>query len=274
MTAFGLNSWTTGDAVDATTDIRVAGEAGYQFVELRDRKIEQHLSRGQSLDSLREQARASGIGILSVNTLDDCTLHQGAKNAVLIERCRRLCEWAAALGAPYVIVGPSYKQEPALDAATVQARTVEALSAYARVAAKHGVAIGFEYHGYARCSISNLGEALDVLDQIDAPNLGIIIDAFHFYVGNSHLDDLARLGKQRLAIVHLADVDHSDRSKLGKPNRVLPGDGVLPIQDIVNGVKRLGYDGAYSLELFREEYWAMDPVIIARKGLASMRRFA
>jgi 2-keto-myo-inositol isomerase len=273
MTAFGLNSWTTGDRVDAATDIRVAGEAGYQFVELRDSKIEQHQARGDSLASLREQARASGIGVLSVNTLDDCTLHQGAKQAALIERCHRLCEWAAALGAPYVIVGPSYQPEPALDAATVRARTVEALEAYGRVAADHGVMVAFEYHGYARCSINNLGDALDVLDQIDAPNIGMVVDAFHFFVGGSLISDLARLGKRRLAIVHLADVDHADRGKLGKPNRVLPGDGVLPIRDIVGEVKRVGYEGAYSLELFREEFWAMDPMVIARKGLASMRKF-
>jgi sugar phosphate isomerase/epimerase len=71
----------------------------------------------------------------------------------------------------------------------------------------------------------------------------------------------------------LADVDHGDRARLGKPNRVLPGDGVLPLKELVATIKRLGYRGAYSLELFREEYWAMDPMIVAAKGIESMRRF-
>ncbi len=273
MPDFGLNSWTTGDAVDAATDIRVASAAGYQFVELRDWKIEQYLAQGNRLASLRERGRQSGIGFLSVNTLDDSTLHQGAKRQALIERCHRLCEWAQGLAAPYVIVGPSYQSEPAIDTATVHARTVEALRDYAHVAADHGVAIAFEYHGYSRCSINNLSQAIDILAEVDTPSLGLVIDAFHFYVGASRLEDLARLDKRRLAIVHLADVDHADRSKLGKPNRVLPGDGVLPVKELVDAVKRLGYLGAYSLELFREEYWAMDPMIVARNGLASMQRF-
>jgi 2-keto-myo-inositol isomerase len=273
MPGFGLNSWTTGDSVDAASDIRVASAAGYQFVELRDRKIERHLAQGHSLKSLREQSRESGIGVLSVNTLDDCTLHAGVKREALIDRCHRLCEWAEDLGAPYVIVGPSYQPEPALDAATVKARTVDALGEYARLAADHGVTIAFEYHGYARCSINTLGQALGVLAELDMDHLGLVIDAFHFYVGGSRLEDLAGLDKRWLAIVHLADVDHADRGKLGKANRVLPGDGVLPVKDIVDAVKRLGYRGAYSLELFREEYWAMDPMIVARKGLASMQRF-
>ena len=100
MLGFGLNSWTTGDAVDAATDIRVASAAGYQFVELTDWKIEQYLAQGNKLASLRERGRQSGIGFLSVNTLDDSTLHQGAKRQVLIERCHRLCEWAQGLAAP------------------------------------------------------------------------------------------------------------------------------------------------------------------------------
>jgi 2-keto-myo-inositol isomerase len=273
MPGFGLNSWTTGDAADAATDIRVATAAGYQFVELRDWKIERYLAQGDRLASLREQGRQSGIGILSVNTLDDSTLYHGAKRQALIERCHRLCEWAADLAAPYVIVGPSYQSEPAIDAATVRTRSTEALRDYTEIAADHGVAIAFEYHGYSRCSINNLSQALDVLAEVDTPHLGLVIDAFHFYVGASRLEDLARLDKRRLAIVHLADVDHADRSKLAKPNRVLPGDGVLPVKDLVDAVKRLGYPGVYSLELFREEYWAMDPMIVACKGLAAMRRF-
>src|SRR5260370_37227819 len=126
MPEFGLNSWTTGDAVDAATDVRVAAAAGYRFLELRDWKIEQFLAQGGRLEALGERALQSGVGFLSVNTLDDCTLHNGAKQAALVEPCHRLCGWARDLGAPSVIVGPSYQPEPAIEAATAHARTVDA----------------------------------------------------------------------------------------------------------------------------------------------------
>lgn len=273
MPDFGLNSWTTGDLVDAATDVRVASATGYRFVELRDAKIERYLAQGGELEALRERAREAGISILSVNTLDDCTLHDGAQQAALAERCRQLCAWARDLAAPNVIVGPSYQPEPAIDAATVQARTVYALRSYAEIAAQQGVAIAFEFQGYARCSINNVNAAMAVLEELDAVNVSLLIDAFHFYVGGSRFEELALLDPRRLAIVHLADVDHGDRARLGKPNRVLPGDGVLPLKELVATIKRLGYRGAYSLELFREEYWAMDPMIVAAKGIESMRRF-
>ena len=40
MNGFGLNSWTTGDGADVLTDLRVCAQAGYQFIEWRDHKIE------------------------------------------------------------------------------------------------------------------------------------------------------------------------------------------------------------------------------------------
>jgi len=53
----------------------------------------------------------------------------------------------------------------------------------------------------------------------------------------------------------------------------MPGDGVLPLRDFMDAVRRPGFDGPYSLELFRDEYWAMDPLSVARRGIESMGRF-
>src|SRR5260370_387485 len=122
MPGFGLNSWTTGDAVDAATDIRVAGAAGYQFVELRDWKLEQHLAKGGTVATLKSRADAAGLGILSVNTLDDATLPVSEQQEARRARCRQLCAWAAELGSPYVIVGPSYQPEQTIPAETVHRR--------------------------------------------------------------------------------------------------------------------------------------------------------
>ena len=111
------------------------------------------------------------------------------------------------------------------------------------------------------------------LDQLDDVRVGLIVDAFHLYVGGSAFEDLERLDPARLFIIHLADVDGADLAQLGKSNRVLPGDGVLPLSRFVSAISTSGYRGPYSLELFRPEYWAMDPVVVATRGLESMRRF-
>lgn len=271
MAEFGLNSWTTGDRSDVETDIRVAAAAGYQFVELRDAKIERYLRQGDTIENLKRKADAAGIRVLSVNTLDDATLQVGAELDALEKRCATYCGWAGALGCPNVIVAPSYLGEGIMAADDVRERTVEALRRYAAVAAGFEVTIGFEFHGYARCSINNLATASAALEALGDRRVGLVVDAFHFYVGGSSLEELGRSDGSRILIVHLADVDHADRATLGKANRVLPGEGVLPLRALVEQVRRAGYRGPFSLELFREEFWAMDPSVVARRGIEAMR---
>jgi 2-keto-myo-inositol isomerase len=273
MRGFGLNSWTTGDRVSLRDDLRAAAAAGYRFVEMRDAKIEKHLADGGSLEELRALAEEASMRILSVNTLEDATYAQGVRFEEMIVRCRRLALWAEALDCPYLIVGPSYPPQSGEVLSRVHERAVAALAGCAAVAAEHGRRIAFEFHGYARCTINRLDQASAILDDLGDASVGLVIDAFHFYVGGSRLEDLAALDPARLLIVHLADVEHGDRSRLGKPNRVMPGDGVLPLRDFVDAVRRTGFDGPYSLELFRDEYWAMDPLAVARRGIESMGRF-
>jgi 2-keto-myo-inositol isomerase len=273
MKGFGLNSWTTGDRADVLTDLRVSAEAGYQFVEWRDHKIEQYLAAGGNLESLRGLVAKAGLQVLSVNTLDGSTYTEGAAQEELLARCRTLCGWAQALGSPYVIVGPSYLPAGSASPRAIHDHAVDSLSQYSEAAAEYGVRIVFEFHGYAHCSINNLAAAMAILEDVDDARLGLVVDAFHFYVGESRLDDLEGLHPSRLCIVHLADVDDADRKTLGKPNRVFPGEGVLPLGPLIESLKRTGYEGPYSLELFRPDYWAMDPLLVARRGLESMKRF-
>ncbi len=268
-----LNSWTTGDAVDARTDIRVAADAGYRFVELRDAKIEQFLASGGDLDTLRRDATQRGIGILDVNTLDDATLVTGSELDARVTRCSVLSRWARALGAPFVIAGPSYLPEGGLPRDLIRRRSVEALTRHVAAAAEHDVRIGFEFHGYARCSINTVADAMAVIEEVGDPRLGLVIDAFHFYVGGSTLADIERIDPARLFAIHLADVDHGDRTTLGKANRVLPGDGVLPLPTFVKAVRKTGYVGPFGLELFNQKLWDMAPQTIAQRGIDSMRRY-
>src|SRR5258705_4738158 len=100
MPDFGLNSWPTGDKSSALSDIRAATAAGYRHVELRDGKLEQHLAAGGSIAELRDRAAEGGLTVLSVNTLDDSTLHEGERLEAPVARCPQRAPWAARLVRP------------------------------------------------------------------------------------------------------------------------------------------------------------------------------
>jgi 2-keto-myo-inositol isomerase len=43
----------------------------------------------------------------------------------------------------------------------------------------------------------------------------------------------------------------------------LPGEGVIPLDDILAALQETGFDGLCSIELFRPEYWERDPAELA-----------
>jgi 2-keto-myo-inositol isomerase len=46
----------------------------------------------------------------------------------------------------------------------------------------------------------------------------------------------------------------------------LPGLGAIPLDDICQRLRALGYDGDCSVELFRPEYWEWDPRELAAQA--------
>jgi 2-keto-myo-inositol isomerase len=272
MPTFGLNGATTGEHVDLATDIRVAGQAGYHTVELRDTKIERYLAGGGTMTSLRDLLREARLQVLSLNALEDSTLAAGAALETVLARTRTFCEWARALDCPYVISVPSFLPPGGLPEPEVRARTVAALRQMAAVAAPFGVKVGFEFLGFPTCSVNTLAAARHIVDEVGDPGVGVVIDVFHFYAGGSRLDDLDGLTADRLFIVHLDDAEPGEPSTLGDADRLWPGDGVIPLKPMLQRIERLGYRHPYSLELFRPEYWAMDPAAVARVGIEKMQR--
>lgn len=274
MKRFGLNGATTGEHVDIETDIRVAGEAGYQAVELRDTKIERYLGSGGTLPALRGRLRDAGVEALSINALEDSTLRTGARLEEILTRCRVFCEWARALDAPYVVAVPSFLAtgEAGFEGPTeagIRAQTAAALAAMAGVARAFGVKVGFEFLGFRTCSVNTLRAARDILDEVGDPIVGLVVDAFHFYAGGSRLEDL---DGSRIFVVHVDDAEPGDPARLGDSQRLLPGEGVIPLKPMIARLEAAGYRGTYSLELFRPEYWAWPPAEIARRGYDSMVR--
>ena len=56
-------------------------------------------------------------------------------------------------------------------------------------------------------------------------------------------------------------------------DRVMPGDGVGPLQRMEELVRASGYRGFISLELFNPSIWERDADDVAREGIEKMRRF-
>lgn len=270
MRRFGLNEATTGPA-DLLTDLWAAAEAGYQGLEFRDTKLQQYLESGGSIYALRKELADAGVEAISINAIERSTLAGGTERADVLRRCRTLCEWAAGLDCPYVIAVPSFRSE-ARPGTDIRTATISSLSDMGEIGYRHEVRIGFEFLGFRDCSVSTLRLARDIVETLKHPSVGLVIDAFHFYAGGSTWGMLEGLDPERLFVVHLDDAEDQPLGRLTDAHRVLPGDGVIPLRDLVRRLDTLGYQGPYSIELFRPEYYEWDPVELAKEALRRMER--
>jgi len=268
MRRFGLNGATTGPA-DLRTDIRAAREAGYEVIEIRDTKLRDYLKAGGTLEGLRQELQEAGLEAYTLNALEHATHATGAALLALLDRVKTFCEWAAQLGCPYVVAVPSFASE-VRDPRRMRETAVDALRAIAETARPYRVKIGFEFLGFPDCAVNTLGLAREIVDAAGDPGIGLVIDAFHFFVGGSFWGMLEGLDPQRLFIVHLDDAEDRPPETLTDAHRLLPGDGVIPLRELVRQIELLGYVGPWSIELFRPEYYAWDPVHLARVARQKM----
>jgi 2-keto-myo-inositol isomerase len=257
---FGLNGATTGSA-GLLADLKAAREAGYDALEIRDTKLKAYLEAGGSIPAFRERLTEAKIEAASLNALENSTLRTEVGRKVVLERCRILSESAAGLACPYVVAVPG----PHRGAGEAQIRegTREALRGMVEVAKPYNVRIAFEFLGAADCSVRTLGMAREIVEAMGDPAVGLVIDAFHFYVGGSTWEMIEGLDPARLFIVHLDDAEDRPRDQLTDAHRLLPGDGVIPLRELIRRLDTIGYQGVYSIELFRPEYWTWDPVRLA-----------
>lgn len=265
-----LNGATTMRA-DLETDIRAAAAAGFELVELRSNKLYDYL-QANSVEDLRELLRETGVGVLSINTLEHITWRSGEDHAAILEECEKLCEISAAIGCPYVLSVPgALRQGPKTDDETIE-ESVRVLNLLADIAEPHGVKIGFEFLGEGGNSVTTLDLGSRIVDAVGRQSVGNVIDTYHFYAGDSSWEALENLDPAKLFIFHINDAEDLPKDQLNDSKRLYPGLGILPIERMKETLDKIGYDGPASVEIFRPEYWAEDPFEVAAKALEAAKR--
>jgi 2-keto-myo-inositol isomerase len=100
----------------------------------------------------------------------------------------------------------------------------------------------------------------------------MVIDTCHFFAGGSTLDSIKTIDARKLAVFHINDVEAMPKEKITDANRLFPGDGVIPLKEIIAAVRAIGYDGVASVEIFRPEYWAREPGAVAKEAMEKSKR--
>lgn len=169
---------------------------------------------------------------------------------------QKAIEYAVALDIEVLIACPDFQparlsREQALEIHGKELRSLAAL------AAENNLRLAVEPIG-GHTLVPGPTEALDLIRRAGNPeNVGVVMDTFHYFRSQVTPAELEALPIEKLYIVHVNDCQDLPFNELQDKHRVYPTLGVIPLHAQLSIIKAKGYDGDYSVEIFRPEYWAL-----------------
>ena len=84
--------------------------------------------------------------------------------------------------------------------------------------------------------------------------------------------DLWLLSNENLAHVQLSDIADVPREMAADADRILPGEGTSPPDDLVARLREIGYEGAVAVELHNPALWRVPPRQFGEIAMTSLRK--
>lgn len=251
--------------------VAIAAKAGYSGIEPWVREIEKFKQQGGQLRDLKKRIADAGLKVESAIGFGQWIVDDDAARAKGLEDVKRDMELVRAIGGTRIAAPPTgATRQTNLDLFKAAARYRELL----KVGKSIGVTPQIEVWGFSK-SLSRLGEVMLVAVESGHPDACILPDVYHIYKGGSDFAGLEMIHGGAIHVFHLNDYPAAPpRAKIGDADRVYPGDGVAPYKQIFQTLKRTGFSGVLSLELFNRGYWKQDALEVAKTGLEKMKAVA
>jgi D-psicose/D-tagatose/L-ribulose 3-epimerase len=162
-----------------------------------------------------------------------------------IDYVRHCIDAAKTVGAPNVI-GPLYSAVGRTWQATDDERKrdtdllVNQLRELSKYGADRGVGLGVEPLNRFETSFINLAsQAIEVVDRVDHPACGLLLDTFHMNIEERSIGEAIRAAGKRIRQLHTCEND-----------RGAPGSGHVPWQEVAAACRDIGFNGPFVIESF------------------------
>ncbi len=135
----------------------------------------------------------------------------------------------------------------------------------------YGIRVALEFSCRARV-VNNLQTAAMMIRHAAQANLALCLDLFHFWHGPSKESDLDLLAEVPLGLVQVSDISGVCREWATDGQRILPGDGDIPLKGLLAKIRQTGYQGPVSVELLNPQIWGIKPSNVAELALSALMR--
>lgn len=252
-----LNTSTiSGYKLPVPAQIEACAQAGFNGIELWTRDVESFVRAGGTYAQLRRQLEASGLTLENLIGFSAWAADDRAKRAEGLKQIRHDMEMTAALGGRFIAA-------PMQGLAAFDRNRLEEYVARYRALLEMGDELGvtplLELWGAG--PLSKLSDAAAIALASGHPQASLLLDFYHLYRGENPFESLRLISGRALPVFHINDYPAAPpRTELKDADRVFPGDGICPFQQILPLLYESGFRGSLSIELFNRGYWEKMPI--------------
>jgi 2-keto-myo-inositol isomerase len=250
-------------------ELEVAAKAGYGSVEIWINTLQDYLKTGGTPADAKRIIDDLGIKVEDAIGFATWIVDDETARAKALDQLKMEMEQLAQIGCPRVAAPPMGATTGAsLDLAKVAERYRTILE----LGDKTGVVPHLELWGFSK-NLSRVGEILYVAVESGHPSARVLMDVYHLHKGGSGMDAVKDVGKPLVEIFHINDYPATPpKETITDADRVYAGDGVAPLKDLLISLKNPEKPVILSFEVFNKDYYAQDALLVAKTGLAKMKK--
>ncbi|MFP6762498.1 MAG: sugar phosphate isomerase/epimerase family protein [Planctomycetaceae bacterium] len=253
-----------GQKLPLDQEIELAAKTGYDGIEPWIREIDAFVKDGGQVSELRKRIDGLGLKVESAIGFANWIVNDESKRAQALEQAKVEMSLVREIGGTHIAAPPAGATR------NVELDLFEAASRYhalLEVGRSAGVIPQVEVWGFSK-NLSRLGEATFVAVEAGHPDACLLPDVYHIFKGGSDFAGLKMIAGSQIHCFHVNDYPADPpRQTISDKDRVYPGDGIAPLDGILQTLAANGFRGALSLELFNPDYWSRDAEDVCRTGL-------
>ena len=245
----GINEFTT-QPWTFEQDVECYATLGITMIEVCEEKLDDQrykeqmemvASHGLSVSAIQPQVRTFGASQMTPEPRElDARVSRLRLSIERLSPFARGCPFIVNTGAP--------------DKGNIEAMvktTVRELKKLAVFAADHGVRLALEPLNASsmnsESAIWTIAQALVIIDAVNRDNVGLCLDFWNIWQ-NANVEEEIRRAADRIFVLQVSDW----RTPQSSGDRLIPGDGIIPLGELLHVVHETGYTGACTVEIFSQ----------------------
>lgn len=244
--------------------IEAIAKAGFQGIEIFENDL---MTCDASVKDIRRMLEDQGLEVVTYQPFRDFEGLPEPYRAKALDRAERKFDLMAELGTDLLMVCSSVHPQ-ALGGIQRAADDFYELGERARA---RNMRVAFEALAWGRF-VYDYRDSWEIVRRANHEHVGLCLDTFHIFSRGVELQTILNIPGDKIFLVQVADAPRlsMDHLSWSRHYRCFPGQGELPLDQFVSNLHATGYNGAFSLEIFNDQFRSGSPENTARDAYRSL----